>query len=109
MRNDEVFWVSVAVTNDAEREVAGFEPYPVRLCYHWVDAITGEVVVFNGHRTDLFPSVGPSETSTLDMLVVAPPMPGEFTLEITFVQERVCWFDQVAPGNGRGYQVTVRA
>ncbi|MBA3881521.1 MAG: hypothetical protein H0X73_02155 [Chthoniobacterales bacterium] len=97
VKPEQIFWITVTATNRGIQKIASFQPHPVRLAYHWVDACTGDVVVFDGLRTELFPGVGPFSTSVLQMVVSAPPVAGSFVLEITLVQEGIRWFEKVAP------------
>lgn len=48
-----VFEANVAVANQSHYRMASHPPYPLNLSYHWLDAATGETVVFDGERTAL--------------------------------------------------------
>lgn len=68
---------------------------PVMLSYHWLDA-DGAMVLFDGVRTPL-PDGGlvPGGRSAWHIDVDAPAQPGEHTLVLTALQERVGWFEQM--------------
>jgi GT2 family glycosyltransferase len=88
----------VEITNlsQSKWEFATREPErrgSVRLSYHWYDD-SGEVVQWDGERTNLPYDLKPSDAITIDMLIFAPFHPGTYGLEITLVNEGVAWFDQ---------------
>jgi hypothetical protein len=66
----------------------------VRISYHWHDA-HGEVVIFDGERSDLPGAVlAAGHVVEVQLKVVAPAAAGRYRLKITLVQEGVCWFDE---------------
>jgi GT2 family glycosyltransferase len=65
----------------------------VRLSYHWYDHFGG-ILRWGGERADLPHDVGPQDSVTVDMRVLAPFDPGTYTLEITLVREGIDSFDQ---------------
>jgi hypothetical protein len=71
--------------------------YKVHLAYHWLDK-TGHSVV-EGMRTDLPYDLEPGKEITLNADVIAPPKPGDYTLEIDMVQELVAWFGLKGKGS----------
>jgi len=62
-----------------------------RLAYHWYSA-TGGLVMWDGQRTLLPQSVGPSQNLALTATVLAPPTAGTYTLKWDMLQEAVTWF-----------------
>lgn len=69
-------------------------PSPVALAYHWLDAATGRVVVFDGMRT-----VFPSDLLTggavgVRARVRAPARPGRYILWWDLVHEHTSWFSE---------------
>jgi 2-polyprenyl-3-methyl-5-hydroxy-6-metoxy-1,4-benzoquinol methylase len=79
-------------------------PYPVNLSYHWYDAETGAMVVYEGLRTPVLPTLAGTTRSVIPYLaqapsgfynlnVQAPAQCGRYLLQITLVQEQVQWFD----------------
>ena len=63
----------------------------VRPSYHWLTP-AGEELVRDGHRTLLSHDLGPADEAIVPLVVVAPPEPGEYLLEIDLVHEGVRWF-----------------
>jgi hypothetical protein len=43
------------------------------------------------------------------MMIVAPDEPGQYLLQITMVQEEICWFDQVRADILQEFDVLVAA
>ena len=65
----------------------------VHLSYHWFDR-KGVVVVFDGLRTPLPNDVQPGESVQLRATIQPPDRAGQYTLEVTLVQESVAWFPE---------------
>jgi uncharacterized protein YcfL len=65
----------------------------VNLSYHWFDR-KGAVVVFDGLRTPLPNDVQPGESVQLRATIQPPDRAGQYTLEVTLVQETVAWFPE---------------
>ena len=65
----------------------------VNLSYHWIDR-KGTVVVFDGLRTPLPKDVQPGESVQLRATIQPPDRAGQYTLEVTLVQESVAWFPE---------------
>jgi hypothetical protein len=69
-------------------------PGSVDVAYHWLPAQGDKPVVFEGERTGLPHDIAPGESITLsNVLVVAPPSPGSYRLQMTLVHESITWFD----------------
>lgn len=67
---------------------------PVNIAYHWRD-MEGNVVIFDGARTPLPGRIlRAGDTVRAAALVDAPKQAGRFVLELTLVQEMVCWFEE---------------
>jgi GT2 family glycosyltransferase len=90
----------------AKVEMANLSPYrwlavgresdhqgSVRLSYHWCDD-SGNVVQWEGERAPLPCDLEPQNSANAEMRIFAPFAPGNYTLEITLVQEGIAWFDQ---------------
>jgi hypothetical protein len=105
----EIFWVEVTVRNDANDYLAAAPPFPVRLAYHWICESTRRVIVFDGHRSELFPCVPPHNSVQFSMTIVAPNLPGKYILLTTMVQEGVCWFEDVRPDLVQEFEVVASA
>ncbi|HXJ19712.1 MAG TPA: O-antigen ligase family protein [Polyangia bacterium] len=80
-------------------------PSQVRLSYHWLDAVTGEVLVRDGLRTPLPADLPPGGELVLRAAVRAPARAGRYVLEWDAVQEDVTWFH--APGAGAFHQLVL--
>jgi hypothetical protein len=102
-----LFWIDADVANMTSRPLYPLPPYPVRLAYHWIKKATRRVIVFEGHRSGLFPHVGANETMHCRMAIVAPYRPGEYILQASIVQDGVCWFDQFQPDIRREFLISV--
>lgn len=65
---------------------------PVNASYRWLDE-TGNVLEIEGNRAPLTRSlIRPGESDILKLSVVAPSIPGTYTLWVSMVQEGVAWF-----------------
>ena len=95
--------------NGTDKAFSALPPFPVRLAYHWLDAETGEVVVFDGQRSGLFPPVPANSSRTYAMLIIAPDQPGEYILQTTIVQDGVRWLDEINPKILQEFELTVIA
>lgn len=58
--------------------------------YKWFKG--AEMLPIEGERTMLPARLGPKQAANIDVRVVAPNQPGDFSLRITMVQEGVAWF-----------------
>lgn len=65
---------------------------PIHLTYHWY-AENGEIVCYDGVRTDLSDAIRPGAIRTMNVNVEAPNSSGNFLLEITLVKEGHFWFE----------------
>ena len=104
----ELFWLDVEVQNDTPLPLAPCPPAPARLAFHWLEKTSRRPIVFDGERSTIFPYAPAHATSRCAMMVTAPPETGECLLQITMVQEGVCWFEEVNPEVLREFSVTVR-
>jgi hypothetical protein len=67
---------------------------PVNISYHWFPAKGDSPVIFDGHRTPFPHELAPGGRITVNnVLVVAPPVPGSYRLQVSLVQEGVAWFE----------------
>jgi hypothetical protein len=101
------FEATVNLVNDSCFSVSGRLPYPINLSYHWLNAGTGEVAVFDGDRTPLAPPLEPGESVDKRVSVRAPHQPGKYLLRVTLVQEAVAWFDHQPTGVSADFGVDV--
>lgn len=86
----------VKVRNSGCEALPTAPPFPVNLSYHWRRA-TGELAVWDGVRTPLPWALGSGEVTVVPVSVCAPSKPGDYTLELTLVQEEVGWLDDKSP------------
>jgi hypothetical protein len=108
VRVSELFWVDVAVTNGTSETLHSRPPImPVHLSYHWLDQETRDVRVWDGYRSGLYPDAPANSTTPCTIMVVAPDEPGRYLLQISVVQEDVCWFDQIRPDILREFSILV--
>ena len=66
----------------------------LQLSYHWLDR-QRNAIVWDGLRTAFPDPVGPGETVTLDMTLVAPRPPGRYVLRFDLVEEHRFWLSEV--------------
>jgi hypothetical protein len=100
---DEEFECDLELRNGTSVCLRSISPHPVHISYHWVDRRTGATAVFDGLRTRLLPPAAPGRSTRYAAKVRAPRTGGEYTLQLTLVQEQVRWFDE-APGGLRSDQ-----
>ena len=75
--------------------------------YHWLDS-GGDTVVFDGHRTVLPCDIFSGDCCSFLVNALAPAEPGHYELQITMVQEQVCWFHDQNPACLASVPVEVR-
>ncbi|MGI8820319.1 MAG: sulfotransferase [Chthoniobacterales bacterium] len=90
----------VQLRNGTARTLCSGLPFPLNLCYHWIDRSSGAVAVFDGERTPIFPPVPPQGSAVFEMTLKVPPHPGDYILHLTAVQEGVRWLEEAHPGFG---------
>ena len=104
----ELFWVDVAVINSTNETLHSRPPVmPVHISYHWLERETRNVHLWDGYRSGLYPGAAPNTTTSCTMMIIAPDQPGHYLLQISIVQEEVCWFDQFRPDTLREFPVVV--
>jgi hypothetical protein len=103
----ETFWIDAIVRNATSRPLPALPPCPVRLGYHWIQGATRQMVVFDGHRTELFPCVRANDSNHYWMRVESPNVPGNYILQTTVVQDGVSWFEHVRPDILQEFEVVV--
>ncbi len=90
------FAVHLGIENTGAGVLSSNLYQPVHAAYHWLDA-DGKTVVFDGMRTRLPFDIEPGDRCRFDVYVVAPEHPGRYELQVTLVQECVCWFPDKNP------------
>lgn len=105
LRTGEIRSIEVTVINTGRVTWQPGGEAPFRLAYHWLDADSDEVLVFEGLRTELPRAVKPGERITLRARVQAPPQPGLYRLAWDMVQEGRLWFS--IKGSPSAYSLAV--
>jgi 2-polyprenyl-3-methyl-5-hydroxy-6-metoxy-1,4-benzoquinol methylase len=88
------FEIGVRVVNNSSTPLGSYPPFPVHIAYHWLDAQTGAVVLFDGERTRILPSLPAASARDFRAAVKTPPKSGIFQLQVRLVQEQVRWFEE---------------
>lgn len=89
------FALTVDIYNQSREDWIGDGSHPVYLSYHWRRS-DSEVSEFDGFRTPVPNRIIKSGSKVrAEMMVEAPNVEGCFVLELTLVQEQVCWFEQM--------------
>jgi hypothetical protein len=94
------------VTNEGDAFLLSAPPHPVYLSYRWrprdFDAASIE-----GEPSRLPRALAPGESADVTLLLVPPPEPGDYRLEVTLKQDGVRWFDEVSAENRIRADVTI--
>jgi SAM-dependent methyltransferase len=85
--------VAIDLENAGWSEWRSDGAHPVHISYHWRTP-AGEIVEFDGLRSDLPGPLGPGETCRVDVTVRAPATAGRYVLAIDLVKEGVTWFSE---------------
>ena len=94
LRQGEQFSIQLEIHNASDMDWVGEGHRPVYLSYHWRRA-NGEMHTWEGIRTPLPSRIVKSGVKTRASAMVETPMEnGRFSLELTLVQEQVCWFEE---------------
>jgi hypothetical protein len=109
LRTSEMFWLDAEVTNATSKLVCACPPFPVRLSYHWLHKRTGQMAIFDGNRSGLFPGLPANASMKYPMSILVPKEPGQYILQITMVQENVRWFESIRPEILQEFVVSVTA
>ena len=84
--------IHVLVENLSSLTWVSGEVQPVFACYHWIDQ-TGNVVIYDGIRSRLPEAIEPAARKQVPVSIIAPPVAGDYTLEVTLVHEQVAWME----------------
>ena len=106
LRRQALFWIKVAVTNASAETLRSGAPHPINLSYHWLRLPSREMVVFDGRRTALLPELPPGQTGSWRMFVIAPEIPGDYTLQVSLVQEGARWLEKDHTGLPLEFEIT---
>jgi hypothetical protein len=95
--------VKVRITNTSDSvwsaEGSDGGEYKVTAASRWLDNL--KYFAPEGARAMLTRDLRPGETEELSVPITAPSSPGQFTLVLSLVQERVAWFCDVGGGEAR--------
>jgi hypothetical protein len=91
------FAVKVELENLGSESLGSFPPSPLHFSYRWLSAVGEQVIIAEGHRTPLRPSLLPGEKAGYFVSTIAPGAPGSYRLRLTLVQELVRWLDMLNP------------
>ena len=100
LRPDSFNDVEVTLTNQGRLSWQSAATPPFALSYHFLDAATEDVVIFDGLRTPFTRAIEPGATVTMKARVRAPGYPGKYLLIWDVVQEHRTWLslEGVYPG-----------
>ena len=103
LRPDSFNDIDVTLTNQGRLTWQSTAEPPFALSYHWLNADTEDVVVFDGLRTPFAQPVEPGDDVTMKARVRAPGYPGTYLLIWDVVQEHRTWLslEGVYPGTQR--------
>jgi hypothetical protein len=91
LRPEESARVPVRVQNTGVRTWSATGTAPFLLSYHLLRA-NGDLYQYDGARTPLPEDVPPGAALTVQALLVAPPVSGQYLVEWDMLQEGVTWF-----------------
>ncbi len=104
----EAFTVPVAIANTSRETWPSEGGARVRLAFHW-KSLAGDLVLWDGERTELGEAVAPGATVKRQQVVIAPAAPGRYVLELEPVFEHVGWFSEKSPASVCRAEVEVEA
>lgn len=84
--------LAIRLHNKSGRTLNSFSPRPVHFAYHLLRAGDRSMALFEGKRSRLTPAASPGSAWIYHPTFSAPAEPGEYILQVTLVQESVCWF-----------------
>ena len=98
MKSGEMMGVQITLTNTGSQTWPKGGANPVYVSYHWVNASTGQTVVWDGLRSQLPEDAASGQAKTITASLWAPSTAGTYNLIWDVVQEGVTWFSgQEAP------------
>jgi hypothetical protein len=84
--------IHVVIENSSNFDWLTGVEQPVLASYHWLDPV-GNMVIYEGIRTNLPEPILPLGRAQLAISVVPPPIAGNYTLEVSLVHEGVAWME----------------
>jgi len=91
---NESFEFAVSIFNQGREKLVSLSPYPVHICYHWVNE-QDKYEIYEGIRTRITLPLLPGQKREFIMNVVAPETKGKYHLQVTLVQESNFWLESV--------------
>lgn len=94
--SSEIF-LNIAVDNTSSLPLCWGDDGEINLSYRWINASTGEAIIYNGARASLKGFVEAGEKRTVALFALAPDCVVDAILRITLVYENHFWFDELFP------------
>jgi len=94
MSSYSVTTIPVTLHNTGKTPLASSLPYPVYLTYHWLDE-NGKIIYLQGDNTAINRIVSPKAEEDFRILAKGLVQKGNYTLQITLVQEGNGWFEGI--------------
>ena len=88
--------LQIEIENVGTDTISSHAEHPVFASYHWLSR-DGSVVVFDGIRTSLPFDIESGDSCRCWVNVISPDEPGRYELQVSLVQEQVCWFHDHNP------------
>ena len=98
--------IGLDIENHSEHIYSSDSVYPVHISYHWFDS-SGRIATWDGLRTRLPHEVHPNDRCRCRVDISAPECPGSYQLQVSLVQETVCWFHDRDPVSIASHDVDV--
>ena len=89
---------TVTVTNASDVDWTQEGAARVKVSYHWLSQ-SGEMVEFDGLRSELRGPLPAGESRDVQIELQAPSLPGRYHLQLDALHEYVAWFSQKRQGN----------
>ena len=99
--------VPVTVRNSGDLPWPGQGYTPVRIAYRWLDAAGRELAGDEAPHTPLPRDLAPGEEVSAQVAVIAPAIPGAYTLRLDLVQENFAWLSSKG-AETRDVEINVR-
>lgn len=100
--------LTVRLRNNSGVTLSSNGHHAVFFAYHWLRQSDHSVVVFDGKRSPLVPSLPSGTQRDYHPEFMAPSSAGGYVLQMTLVQEGVCWFDANNPAAVVEITVTIQ-
>jgi len=93
MTEDSAYTYRIKVKNTGDLTWNKNGSNPIFLGYHWIDFNTKEMVIFDGRRSIISSDgIEVGQEVEFELIIVAPPEPGDYVLQLDLVHEEVTWF-----------------